>query len=401
MATLKAMVYRAQRKADGTTNVKIRVIHKRQVRNIATSHYVTDAQLTRGGKIKDARLQDILEQTLREMRQAIDALGWSIESMTCAQVCDYLRERQGLGEWSLPFVEFARREIATMKAGTGKTYLSAVNSWESVIGECDIRSITKAVVLRWLDATGSLKESTRYTYYTRLLSVHNRAKERYNDEVQGVLRIANSPFAGVPVKPAVVIANRALDRAVVQRIISLEREQRINSRRNLARDLFLLSFALMGMNLADLWEARETDGYVEYRRKKTRDRTRVDNLLVVKIEPEIRPIIARYAKDGYLLGRLRERHQFVTLLGIVAKSTRQLAAAVGAEFTHYAARHTWATIARNDVGADKWTVHEALAHSDTATSIDDVYIKKDYSRLWSLNRSVLDLFNWAEGNDAE
>lgn len=398
MATLKVMVYRAQRKADGTTNVKIRVIHHRQVRNIATSHYVTDAQLTRGGKIKDARLQDILEQTLREMRQAIDALGWSIEAMTCAQVCDYLRERQGLGEWSLPFVEFARREIATMKAGTGKTYLSAVNSWESVIGECDIRSVTKAVVLRWLDASKALKANTRCAYFNRLSSLHQRAKNIYNDEDTGLVRITASPFRGITLEAPQAAVSRALDRAVVQRIISLPREQRINSRRNLARDLFLLSFALMGMNLADLWEVQETDGYIEYRRKKTRDRTRVDNLLVVRIEPEIRPIIARYAKDGYLLGRLRERHQFVTLLGIVAKSTRQLAAAVGAEFTHYAARHTWATIARNDVGADKWTVHEALAHSDTATSIDDVYIKKDYSRLWALNRSVLDLFNWAEGN---
>lgn len=56
----------------------------------------------------------------------------------------------------------------------------------------------------------------------------------------------------------------------------------------------------------------------------------------------------------------------------------------------YAARHSWATIAINDVGIDKYTVHEALNHIDEAMRVTDIYIKKDFSRINEANSKVLD-----------
>ena len=58
--------------------------------------------------------------------------------------------------------------------------------------------------------------------------------------------------------------------------------------------------------------------------------------------------------------------------------------------TFYAFRHSWATIARNDLGIEKWTVHEALCHVDSDTSIDDVYIRKDYKQINVANKLVAD-----------
>lgn len=57
---------------------------------------------------------------------------------------------------------------------------------------------------------------------------------------------------------------------------------------------------------------------------------------------------------------------------------------------HYSARHSWATIAYNDCGIDKYTVHQALNHVDPTTAITDVYIKKDWSVIDRANRKVLD-----------
>ena len=56
----------------------------------------------------------------------------------------------------------------------------------------------------------------------------------------------------------------------------------------------------------------------------------------------------------------------------------------------YAARHTWATIAANEAGIDKWTVHECLNHADLSMRVTDYYIKRDWSHIDRANRRVLD-----------
>lgn len=42
----------------------------------------------------------------------------------------------------------------------------------------------------------------------------------------------------------------------------------------------------------------------------------------------------------------------------------------------YAARHSWATIAVNKVGIDKYTVHAALNHLDDSMKVTDIYIER-------------------------
>lgn len=57
----------------------------------------------------------------------------------------------------------------------------------------------------------------------------------------------------------------------------------------------------------------------------------------------------------------------------------------------YAARHTWATLARNKVGIDKATIHEALNHVDEQMRITDIYIDRDYSKQDEANKTLLEL----------
>ena len=55
----------------------------------------------------------------------------------------------------------------------------------------------------------------------------------------------------------------------------------------------------------------------------------------------------------------------------------------------YAARHSWATIARNDLGIDKATIHEALNHVDNSYTITDLYIKKNFVAINKANKEVI------------
>ncbi len=55
----------------------------------------------------------------------------------------------------------------------------------------------------------------------------------------------------------------------------------------------------------------------------------------------------------------------------------------------YAARHSWATIAVNKVGIDKYTVHAALNHIDEAMKVTDIYIERDFVNENKANAKVV------------
>lgn len=67
-------------------------------------------------------------------------------------------------------------------------------------------------------------------------------------------------------------------------------------------------------------------------------------------------------------------------------------------YTFYAARQTYASLARNVVGADKYTVHELLNHSDADMKITDRYIEGDWQRLFDIHRKIIALVDWSALN---
>jgi len=56
----------------------------------------------------------------------------------------------------------------------------------------------------------------------------------------------------------------------------------------------------------------------------------------------------------------------------------------------YAGRHSWATLAVNKVGIDKYTVHAALNHIDEAMKVTDIYIERDFRIENEANRKVIE-----------
>ncbi len=58
-------------------------------------------------------------------------------------------------------------------------------------------------------------------------------------------------------------------------------------------------------------------------------------------------------------------------------------------FIFYISRHSWATIALNKVGVDKYTVHAALNHIDEAMKVTDIYIERDFVNENNANAKVI------------
>ena len=61
-------------------------------------------------------------------------------------------------------------------------------------------------------------------------------------------------------------------------------------------------------------------------------------------------------------------------------------------FTFYAARHTWASLARK-AGVEKATIDECLCHKGDF-SLTDIYAERSWELMTEANRRVLELFNW-------
>jgi integrase len=395
MATFKALVYADNKRKDGTYNVKIRVTHARQSLKVSTTLYVDASQLTRSLKFKDARILDQTEEIVRRWRGYANELGVRAEAMTAKQVVEYIkeREREGAG-WRLDFVEFCLAQLPQWHGNTAVAYRTAIASFARFVGGAvDVSAITPNLLQSYAEDTRKKAPKSVQAYYGKLQRLYKMAMHEYNNPYTGVVRIPLNPFDYYrPDAPPVELVKRALDVPTLQAIITAPET---TWRGVLARDLFALSLGTCGANYADIeeWKASDLKGDIlTYRRKKTRTRRADKAEIQIRIEPPIMAIIDRHrAKYGDKLLELRG----ACLARVFRDNLPRIGKRAGVDhLTFYAARHSWATIARNDLALDKDTVAEALNHTDPSRVVTDRYIKRDFSRVWEANKRVVDLFSW-------
>ena len=160
----------------------------------------------------------------------------------------------------------------------------------------------------------------------------------------------------------------------------------------------MLSFYLVGTNLIDLYYLTDyKSGRISYNRRKTSGRREDEAFISIKVEPEAESLMEKYidptGERALCFHKLYGNHtDFVKNVNIGLK---QLAETIRLEapITSYWARHSWATIARNDCGVSKDDINLALNHVDKDMAVTDIYIAKDWSIIDRANRKVIDLFS--------
>lgn len=157
-----------------------------------------------------------------------------------------------------------------------------------------------------------------------------------------------------------------------------------------ARDMFMLSFYMVGMNLIDIWNfgwSKVIDNHVQYIRRKTQKG------IQFTMCQEARIIIQRYTDQN---GNFTIRQRIKSYDGFKAeinKGLKYLGDYIGVpDLTFYAGRHTWSTLAETKCGVPESTVKLALTHG--SKTVTGVYINKDREmaeRIDDAHRKVLDL----------
>ena len=408
MVTFKAEVYAHQRKQDGTYNIKVRVTQNQKKRYLATPWFVTKDDLTRSMKLKNQKYIDLTDDLIRTYRNKCDNLGTKIKAMTVDEVVTYIEKPQEAERWDLDIVQYTRDHIKRLQEtghdGNAQSYKVAINSLVKFLGreKVSISEITVNLLKSWVDwilKQERVKQGfAPHNYISKLRAIHNRAKKEFNDEGAGIIRIPNSPFSHIDLPKEPVPEKRALTIEQMKKILALPyitSPYPNTNRYNFALDLFILSFALVGMNLVDLYYCECcTDGRITYDRIKTKNRRADHARISIKIQPEIQALVDKYRDPtGKRMFKFYRMYASMTTIHkAVGAGLKKIAEAIGLdELDFYAARHTWATIAQNDAGVDKWTVHTSLNHVDDETKITDTYIRKSWDPIDKANRKVLNL----------
>lgn len=429
MATFKVVVLPHQKKEDGTYNVKIRVTQGRKTKYIKTSQYVTASDISRRKekgvekiRIKNQAIIDLMDELVLSYRKRLIEAGPGVETWDVSRVVEYLSfEPRSI--FRLNIIEYGRKYADSIermgRVGTAKQYRIAMNALERFAGpELDVNNITvsflKAYERHLIEEpsykgtrTGNsvatkLPKGGRAVslYMSRLKFIFNQAKLEYNDEELGRISIPMSPFDRYKILPVNVTKHRALSVEQIQRIIDLP--YKVTGKGgysifNIAKDVFVLSFGLMGMNTADMYELCNcSDGIIVYERRKTKTRRSDKALMKVRVENVLFPLFEKYKGKNSVFSFMDRYKDSGIFNKMVNKGLKEVGEEIGVhDLNFYYARHSMASICANRLGIDIARVDEMLNHSDRNMALARVYIEKDFKPLWEANKKLLDLFDWS------
>lgn len=252
------------------------------------------------------------------------------------------------------------------RARTAENYAATLSSLLRFCGrEVGFREFDHLLVEEYeshLKARGNTPNTTSF-YMRNLRAVYNRA-------VMAGLTVQRQPFGGVYTGVEKTL-KRALTLDELKRVCDLD--LRLRPALGLARDLFLFSFLTRGMSFIDMAYLRKRDvagGILTYRRRKT------GQLLHIKWEVAMQQVVEKYPANptDFLLPIIVRpdadcRAQYANAQRRTNAQLKQVAVMAGLRtpLSMYAARHSWASVARS-LNIPVSVISEGMGHDSEATT---------------------------------
>lgn len=415
--TFTPVIIPSQRKADGSYNVKIRVTFKRKSRRLSTHLDATPKDLTKSLEFKEGPVRRRAYEIVEEMKAACSEIDYlDLQSMDVDGIIKVIEAKsESKAEFRLDFIEYMR-EKASSKGASERLYITAANALVRFMNGHTL--YVNDITVRFLRSfeefirkepkvvscfrTGKTRPGKEVKGDCRAVSqylgcirhMYGLARLEFNEPDLDIYRIPNNPFEYYKVPKQQPAKRRNKSKDFIQMII--DESAKARGAEKFALEVFLLSFALEGMNLADLYHCAPARGkWLVYNRRKTAGRRADMAEHHVYVPEEILPIVERYRdNDGVHMFTFHRRYKDFNTFTVNANNAirRWRRDRDVEDFTMYAARHSWASIARK-AGVEKATIDECLCHVGNLR-MADVYIEPDWEIHRSANAVVMGQFDW-------
>lgn len=410
MASITPTILQNNQRQDGTWLVVYRLTHKRKSVYIKTSHVITKSQLNKDSTIKQKFIIDYLSDDVKDIQNKINRLGLKTEKYTASQLKEILTSSNQDIDFIAYMDVFMVQIKPKVKETTYGTYTSVINHLKdfqngkpllvSDINSKYIKAFMAYVqqpkeIIRYVgrDKAQMTKRVTKitssnslYTIYFRFLKMFESCKDEYNDEDLSIIRIPHNPFAKVEVPMQKNTKKRAL---TVEEIRSIRDYQPTIWSEVVGKNIFMLSFLLCGINMVDVKNNVSSIGErLDYNRSKVENKRKDSGFISINIPKIAKPYIEWYlsVKENWSNSKNLTATTNIGLRRIAKKLE------ITDDLTTYYARHSFATIARNDCGVHKEDIAMALNHTGV-TRITDIYIKTDWSIIDRVQDAVINKIN--------
>ncbi|WP_099465541.1 tyrosine-type recombinase/integrase [Parabacteroides provencensis] len=396
MATFKICV-RKQRN-DGFYPVYIRIIHRRQTAFMKTDKMVDKKGLNRSGDIKDTiilsycsdRINNYIERLNKE-----DISEWTIKD-----VVSFLEK----GDTDVCFSDYARKyKLEMAKRGqerNARNYELSYQHLERFAGTNKLMfsRFTTKFMNDWF-ASLSNTARAKEMYPVCIRQIFKAAINEFNDYDRGVIRIKTNPWPKVKIPTSDKPDHKAISAEEIKRFfeLPLPPTKMISSVPEIARDVAMMVMCLAGINTVDLYYLKKSNynnGILSYNRRKTA-KFRADKAhLEIRVPEILKGLFEKYkagSEDEYLFS-FHERYSSEDAISSnVNGGLRKICSfnELPISYCIYTFRHSWGTIARNDIKASMYDVAFSMNHS-SAHKVTETYVKPDYSIVSDLNQKVID-----------
>lgn len=397
MTTIKAMLNTDRKSVSGVYPLVIRVIHERRKRLIYTPYKL------RIENFDTTRQQAVLQVGGLLSAKDVAQINHYIESqkVQLARIVQWL-ERHTDGPFSVNDIlakygrnvterylfSYIDSEIEAKKQinnfGIASLYRTTRESIKRfTIGrKVTFSDITYKFITDYINHLHmrGLKRNTIHMYLRNFRLIYNKARK------EGIVPAKTSPFTDIKMSGTETV-KRSLAKEKIRNIAyaDLSAYQELE----MARDVFMFSFYTRGMSLVDMLHLKHSDiknGIIYYARSKT------NQYLQITITPPLQKLIDKYkTRTPYVLPYLKPGdhqslyRQYRSAVGLINKHLKRVGTLLNIEtpLTTYVARHSWATIAKNE-GASISAISEGLGHTTEKTT--RIYLR-------AFDRSVIDEVN--------
>lgn len=389
MATMTLAILQAKPTSAGKFPIFIRISVKNDKAYIKTEYQIDDSCQWHEGKVvarNDATMMN--KRLLFELKKYKDRLQYidNYEYYSANQLKAVLTQEDKIAPDVRSFNDFFRQRIKEMyeekRCSYAKMLEDTLRVFENAVGIVPM-VIMNHLTVEHFDRWMKLHGHTDGGRQIRLCHIKARVNEAIKN---GLIRCSVHPFAYTTIPSP---EPRELDVTVESARKIIATDVAHSKRLSFAKDMFLLSFYLGGLNFADLIQIDFSGEMIDYIRQKSSEHKKKNRRIKLGICPEAKAIIQKHIGEKGLLD-FKYKYTTKNLQCYINTCLKLLSKELNLKesLTFYSARKTFAQFAA-EIGIPYPIIEYCLGHSiKTGITINSYVRVKQYQADSAISRVI-------------